>query len=110
MRKDWVKSRTGNVSQMHYARKGIITEEMNHVAGTEQLEPEFVRSEVADGRLIIPANINHTSLVPMGIGIATKCKINANIGNSAVDSNLNKELRKLEISLKYGSDTVMDLS
>jgi len=110
MRKDWVKSRTGNVSQMHYARKGIITEEMNHVAGTEQLEPEFVRSEVADGRLIIPANINHTSLVPMGIGIATKCKINANIGNSSITSSAEYELEKLELCKKFGVDAVMDLS
>ena len=101
MRKDWVKSRTGNVSQMHYARKGIITEEMNHVAGTEQLEPEFVRSEVADGRLIIPANINHTSLVPMGIGIAAKCKINANIGNSSITSSAEYELEKLELCKNF---------
>ena len=65
-----------NMSQMHYARKGVITEEMAFVAGREKIETELVRSEIARGRAIIPANINHKSLEPMGIGIAFKCKIN----------------------------------
>ena len=80
------KNGTRNVSQMHLARQGVITEEMEFVARREKLEPELVRSEVARGRAIIPANINHRSLEPMGIGVASKCKINANIGNSAVTS------------------------
>src|SRR5713226_8227904 len=75
-----------NVSQMHYARQGIITEEMEYVARREKLEPELVRSEVARGRAIIPANVHHRNLEPMGIGVAFKCKINANIGNSSVTS------------------------
>src|SRR3989338_10762677 len=71
-RKDWVEKRRGqaNVSQMHYARKGMMTEEMAYVAEREDLDPELIRSEIARGRMIIPANINHTSLKPMGIGIA----------------------------------------
>ena len=99
-----------SVSQMHYARKGIITEEMEYVARREKLEPELVRSEVARGRAIIPANIHHRNLEPMGIGIAFKCKINANIGNSAVTSDATEELKKLHHAVHYGSDTVMDLS
>jgi len=95
---------------MYYARKGLVTEEMVHVAKREKVEPELIRSELARGRLIIPANIRHTNLEPMGIGIALSCKVNANIGSSAVVSHVDKELRKLEISLKYGADTVMDLS
>ncbi len=99
-----------NVSQMYYARQGIITEEMEYVARRERLSPELVRSEVARGRAIIPANINHRSLQPMGIGIAFKCKINANIGNSAVTSEIDQELQKLSNSVRFGADTVMDLS
>lgn len=110
MRKEWVKGRNGNVTQMHYARQGIITEEMRHVAHVEHLEPEFVRSEIAGGRLIIPANINHTNLEPMGIGIAAKCKINANIGNSSITSSIDEELAKLNLCIKFGVDAVMDLS
>ena len=75
---------------MHLARRGAITEEMLFVAGREKVEPELVRSEIARGRLIIPANVNHRNLEPMGIGIATKCKINANIGNSATTSNIDE--------------------
>lgn len=67
-----------NVSQMHYARRGLITEEMTFVAQREKIEPELVRSEIARGRAIIPANIHHKSLEPMGIGVAFKCKINSN--------------------------------
>jgi phosphomethylpyrimidine synthase len=99
-----------NVTQMHLARKGIVTEEMQFVARREKLEPELVRSEVARGRAIIPANVNHRNLEPMGIGIAFKCKINANIGNSAVTSNIDEELIKLHNAVHLGSDTVMDLS
>ncbi|MGH9805126.1 MAG: phosphomethylpyrimidine synthase ThiC, partial [Candidatus Acidiferrales bacterium] len=99
-----------NVTQMQYARKGVVTEEMRYVARREKCEPEFVRQEVARGRAIIPANINHTSLEPMIIGINFLCKINANIGNSAVTSDAAEELKKLKFSLKYGADTAMDLS
>src|SRR6202171_2274466 len=99
-----------NMSQMHLAKRGIITEEMHYVAKREKLDPELVRSEVARGRAIIPANIHHRNLQPMGIGIAFKCKINANIGNSATTSNIDEELKKLHHSVHYGSDTVMDLS
>jgi phosphomethylpyrimidine synthase len=95
---------------MHYARRGVITEEMHWVAQREAISPELVRSEVARGRMIIPANVNHTNLEPMCIGVASRCKINSNIGNSAVTSDVSGELEKLEYSLKYGADTVMDLS
>jgi len=112
MRSKWLEKRKNdlNKSQMHYARKGIITEEMEYVGKLEKLEPEFIRYEIAKGRMIIPANINHISLEPMCIGINSKCKINANIGNSAVTSNLEGELKKLEMCIKYGADTAMDLS
>ncbi len=112
MRTEWVTKRRGqpNVSQMHYARQGGVTEEMRHVAGRERLDPEVVRAEVARGRMIVPANVNHPELEPMAIGVAATCKINANIGNSAVVSDIEGELEKLRICLKYGADTVMDLS
>lgn len=112
LRDEWVSKRAGdaNKSQMHYARKGVITEEMAYVARRENLEAEFVRSEVARGRMVIPANINHLNLEPMAIGINSKCKINANIGNSAVSSDIEKEKEKLALAVKFGSDTVMDLS
>jgi len=112
MRQEWVAPRRGqaNVSQMHYARQGIITEEMTYVAKRENLSPELIRSEIARGRLIIPANINHLNLEPMAIGIASKCKVNANIGASPNSSNINEELEKLHLAVKYGADTVMDLS
>jgi phosphomethylpyrimidine synthase len=100
----------GNFSQMHYARKGVITEEMGYVAYREKFSPELVRDEVARGRMIIPANVNHPELEPMCIGVASLCKINANIGNSAVTSNIDEELKKLHTSVHYGADTVMDLS
>ncbi len=112
MRAEWVARRRNDPvrTQMHYARRGIITEEMEYVARREGLSPELVRDEVARGRLIIPANINHTNLEPMGIGIATRCKINANIGNSSVVSDIEQELEKLRVAVRYGADTVMDLS
>jgi phosphomethylpyrimidine synthase len=112
MRTEWVTRRQNDQirTQMHYARQGVITEEMQYVAKRESLPPEVVRSEVARGRMIIPANINHANLEPMAIGVASKCKINSNIGNSAVTSNIEEELEKLRYSVKYGADTVMDLS
>ena len=115
LRADWIAQRQsantdGNFSQMHYARQGVITEEMAYVARREKLAPELVREEVACGRMIIPANINHPELEPMAIGVASLCKINANIGNSAVTSNIEEELKKLHTAVHYGADTVMDLS
>jgi phosphomethylpyrimidine synthase len=98
------------VTQMHYARRGVITEEMARVAEREGLASALVRDEVARGRLVIPANLNHANLDPAGIGLATRCKINANLGNSAVASNVEGELEKLRVSVQYGADTVMDLS
>jgi len=95
---------------MHYARKGLITEEMEYVALREKIAAALVRDEVAAGRMIIPANIRHTNLEPMCIGVASNCKINANIGNSATTSDIEEELGKLNYSVKYGADTVMDLS
>src|SRR5579859_620219 len=104
------KTGDGNFSQMHYARKGIVTEEMVYIAAKEKISPELVRDEVAAGRMIIPANINHPELEPMAIGVASLCKINANIGNSAVTSNVDEELKKLHTAVHFGADTVMDLS
>src|SRR6202035_2894405 len=99
-----------NVTQMHYARQGVITEEMTFVAVREKIEPALVRSEIARCGPNFPANIHHKSLEPMGIGVAFKCKINSNIGNSATTSNIDEELKKLHHSVHYGADTVMDLS
>jgi phosphomethylpyrimidine synthase len=111
VRSEWVRERTGPVvTQLHYARQGVVTEEMEFVAKRESLSPELVRSEVARGRMIIPANIRHVELEPVCIGIASRCKINANIGNSATTSNIEQELGKLQTAVKYGADTVMDLS
>ncbi len=131
----------GNVTQMHYARKGIITPEMEYVALRENgrrewmaeyqqdaarearlagnglgaaipkiITPEFVRDEVARGRAIIPANINHPEIEPMAIGRNFKVKINANIGNSAVTSSIEEEVEKLVWAIRWGADNVMDLS
>jgi phosphomethylpyrimidine synthase len=97
-------------TQIHYARKGVITAEMQYVAQREQLPSELIREEVARGRMIIPANIHHHSLEPMCIGVESKCKINANIGNSSTTSNISDELDKLAYAVKFGADTVMDLS
>src|SRR5580693_9363888 len=114
-RSEWIARRKventdGNFSQLHYARKGRVTEEMEYVAGRETLSPELVRTEVACGRMIVPANINHPELEPMCIGVASLCKINSNIGNSAVTSDIDEELKKLHTSVHFGADTVMDLS
>src|SRR3954471_15483862 len=104
MRTEWVARRSSDQirTQLYYARQGRITEEMQYVAKREKLTPETVRDEVARGRMIIPANINHTNLEPMAIGVASTCKINANIGNSAVTSDAAGELEKLAYSVKYG--------
>jgi len=98
------------ITQIAKARAGEITPTMKYVAENENLTPEFVRDEVAIGRMVIPANINHKNLKPIGIGINAKCKINANIGRSPDKSDIGGELEQLKISLKYGADTVMDLS
>jgi phosphomethylpyrimidine synthase len=101
---------TAPLTQLHYARKGEITEEMEFVALREGLTPEFVRAEVARCRAIIPANINHPELEPMAIGRGFHVKINANIGNSAVKSSIDDEVEKLRWASLWGADTVMDLS
>ncbi|MBK8794345.1 MAG: phosphomethylpyrimidine synthase ThiC [Holophaga sp.] len=109
-----------NVTQMHYAKQGIITPEMEFIAirenlgraasGRQPITPDFVRSEVARGRAIIPANINHPESEPMIIGRNFLVKINANIGNSAVASSIEEEVEKMAWAIRWGSDTVMDLS
>jgi phosphomethylpyrimidine synthase len=101
---------TGSVTQMTYAKRGEITPEMEYVALREGVEPDFVRAEVARGRAIIPANVNHPELEPMAIGRNFKVKINANIGNSAVTSSIEEEVEKLRWATLWGADTVMDLS
>ena len=109
------------VTQMHYARRGLITPEMEYIAirenqgraarpGTREITAEFVRSEVARGRAIIPANINHPELEPMVIGRNFLVKVNANIGNSAVSSGIAEEVEKLVWAARWGADTIMDLS
>ena len=99
-----------NVTQMHYARQGTITPEMEFIALREGMDPEFVRSEIARGRAIIPANINHPESEPMIIGRNFQVKINANIGNSAVSSSIDEEVEKMIWATRWGADTVMDLS
>ena len=99
-----------NVTQMHYARKGIITPEMEFIAIREHVSPEFVRDEVASGRAIIPSNINHPESEPMVIGRNFHVKINANIGNSAVTSSIEEEVEKMTWAIRWGADTMMDLS
>ena len=101
---------SGSVTQMTYARNGEITPEMEFVAIREGVEPVFVRDEVARGRAIIPANVNHPEIEPMAIGRKFKVKINANIGNSAVSSSIEEEVAKLRWATLWGADTVMDLS
>ena len=97
-------------TQMYYARRGELTKQMSYVAKVEGIGENLLMDEVANGRIIIPANVNHTNLKPMGIGRKLKTKINANIGNSSLSSDICAELRKLEICLEFGADTVMDLS
>jgi len=105
MRKAWVEKRKNdNVrTQMYYAKQGITTEEMAYVAKVEKLDPEFIRSEVARGRMIIPANINHVHQKPMAIGMGATCKINANIGSSAVASDAAGEVEKVKVCQKIWS-------
>jgi len=112
MRTPWIPPRMKDPirTQMHYARQGVITQEMEYVAKREHVTGELIRAEVARGRMIIPANIHHTNLEPMCIGVQSTCKINANIGNSATTSNIDEEVEKLHYAVKYGADTIMDLS
>jgi phosphomethylpyrimidine synthase len=114
LRESWVRRREArgetNHSQMHFARRGIITEEMAFAAAREGLDPEFVRSEIARGRAILPANKRHLECEPMLIGRNFLVKINANIGNSAVRSSIADEVEKLQWAIRWGADTVMDLS
>ena len=98
------------VTQMHHARRGVVTEAMRSIGAKERVDADLIRAEVARGRLVIPANVHHEGLIPMGVGLALACKINANIGNSAVTSDVGGELRKLETAVRLGADTVMDLS
>lgn len=98
------------VTQLHYAKQGIITSEMEFIAIRENLTPEFVRDEVAKGRAIIPSNINHPEAEPMIIGRNFHVKINANIGNSAVSSSIAEEVEKMTWATRWGADTIMDLS
>ncbi len=111
-RNEWIASRVNDPirTQIHYARKGLVTGEMQCVAERENLPAELIREEVARGRMIVPANVHHERLEPMCIGVASQCKINANIGNSATTSNISEELEKLDYAVRYGADTVMDLS
>ena len=104
------KSASGRATQMYFARKGEITPEMEFVAMRENVDPQFVMEEVARGRAIIPANINHVELEPMAIGRNFLVKINANIGNSAVRSSIDDEVEKMVWAIRWGADTVMDLS
>eukprot|EP00584_Thalassiosira_punctigera_P006414 CAMPEP_0172533768 /NCGR_PEP_ID=MMETSP1067-20121228/6353_1 /TAXON_ID=265564 ORGANISM="Thalassiosira punctigera, Strain Tpunct2005C2" /NCGR_SAMPLE_ID=MMETSP1067 /ASSEMBLY_ACC=CAM_ASM_000444 /LENGTH=627 /DNA_ID=CAMNT_0013318455 /DNA_START=49 /DNA_END=1932 /DNA_ORIENTATION=+ len=113
VRAEWVAAREGKherYTQMHFARKGMITEEMAFVAAREGVAPEFVRDEVARGRAIITSNKNHLELEPQIIGRMFKVKINANIGNSAITSSIEEEVEKLQWSTMWGADTLMDLS
>ena len=113
-RSAWISDRIArgekNFSQMHFARRGEITPEMEFIAIREGRSAEFVRDEVAAGRAVIPANIYHPEVEPMIIGRNFLCKVNANIGNSAVSSSIAEEVEKLQWSLRWGADTVMDLS
>jgi len=112
MRAQWIAKRRGrsNATQLHDARQGVVTEEMRHVALRERLPEQQIREEVARGRMIIPANVMHPELEPIAIGFAATCKINANIGNSAMAGGVEEELAKLRVCIEHGADTVMDLS
>jgi phosphomethylpyrimidine synthase len=112
VRQDWIAKRRGDPTptQLFYARQGIVTEEMELVAAREGCPAERVRAEVARGRAIIPANLHHPELEPMVIGRAFRVKVNANIGNSATTSSIAEEEEKLDWAVRWGADTVMDLS
>ncbi len=114
LRAAWVQDRAvgpgAKVTQMHFARAGIVTPEMAFAAAREGMSPQFVREQIACGRAILPANVRHPELEPMLIGRDFLVKINANIGNSAVVSSIDEEVEKLRWSLRWGADTVMDLS
>ncbi len=113
LRAPWIAEREpidGAVTQLAYARRGVITAEMEFVAIREGVTPEYVRDEVASGRAIIPANVNHPETEPMAIGRGFLVKINANIGNSAVASSIEEEVEKMTWATRWGADTVMDLS
>jgi phosphomethylpyrimidine synthase len=112
MREKWIEKRKDFPiqTQMYFAKQGIITDEMAYVAQKENIDPELLRSEIARGRCIIPANINHKHQKPMAIGMVASCKINANIGSSALASDVAGEIEKVDVCLKYGADTIMDLS
>ncbi len=112
MREEWIAKRKDDSvkTQMYYAKQGIITEEMQYVADIEKIDAELLRSEIARGRCIIPANVNHPHQIPMAIGMVSSCKINANIGSSALASDISGEIEKVDVCLKYGADTIMDLS
>jgi phosphomethylpyrimidine synthase len=116
LRAPWIEERLrsgsddGNRTQMHLARRGLVTEEMAFAAAREGVDAELVRSEIARGRAILPANIRHPELEPMVIGRKFLVKINANIGNSAVSSSIEDEVEKLRWATRWGADTVMDLS
>ncbi|GAD18864.1 phosphomethylpyrimidine synthase ThiC [Helicobacter fennelliae] len=112
MRTQWIQKRENDTikTQLYYAKKSIITEEMQYIANIENISAQVVCDEVAKGRLIIPANINHKNLQPMGIGVALRTKINSNIGSSQIIHSIDEEVQKLKTSIKYGADTVMDLS
>jgi phosphomethylpyrimidine synthase len=110
-RGDWERSKAGQaVTQLYYARKGIVTPEMEYIAIRERITPEFVRDEVAAGRAVIPSNIHHPEAEPMIIGRNFLVKINANIGNSAVSSGIGEEVEKAVWACRWGADTIMDLS
>lgn len=112
MRTKWLEKRKNDKekTQLDYAKSGIITDEMLFIANIENLNPQIILNEVKKGRLIIPANINHKNLEPMGIGVALRTKINSNIGSSQIVEDIDEEVEKLKTSIKYGADTVMDLS
>ncbi len=97
-------------TQLALAKRGVVSPEMRRAAEREGLDPELVRAEVAAGRMIVPANVNHRALDPIAIGLRARVKINANIGRSQVTSSIAEELRKLELCARFGADTVMDLS
>ncbi|MBY8851029.1 phosphomethylpyrimidine synthase ThiC, partial [Saccharothrix sp. MB29] len=113
LREGWLAGRgpvDGAVTQLAYARAGIVTPEMRFVAARERMDPGFVREEVASGRAVIPLNRNHPEAEPMIIGKKFLVKVNANIGNSAVSSSIEEEVEKMVWATRWGADTVMDLS